>query len=97
MNIQDMAQAMVVDTGMTRAAAEGALQAALGCIGRGLTAGNRVSLPGIGTLVPVNRKARRARHPVSGAEIVIPARVTVKFSPSAGMLAQLNTPEPVGQ
>ena len=95
MNVRDITSAMVAGSGITHAAAEAALQAALSCIARGLCASHRVSLPGIGALVPVRRKARRVRHPASGAEIVIPARITVTLSPSPGMLAQLNTDEPV--
>ena len=83
MNVRDIVSAMVAESGITRAAAEAALQAAFDCIGRGLCAGHRVTRPGIGALTPAGRKARRARHPASGAEIVIPARTTVTLSPSA--------------
>ena len=97
MNVRDIASAMVDGSGITRAAAEAALQAALDCIARGVCAGHRVSLPGIGALTAVPRKARRARHPASGAEIIIPARITVTLAPSPGLLARLNMDEPVGQ
>ncbi len=40
---------------------------------------NTFTLPGIGKLVLVNRKARIGRNPATGAEIKIPAKKVVKF------------------
>jgi DNA-binding protein HU-beta len=40
---------------------------------------NTFTLPGIGKLVLVNRKARLGRNPATGAEIKIPAKKVVKF------------------
>ena len=37
------------------------------------------TLPGIGKLVLVNRKARTGRNPATGAAIQIPAKKVVKF------------------
>ena len=40
---------------------------------------NTFTLPGIGKLVLVNRKARTGRNPMTGATIEIPAKRVVKF------------------
>ncbi len=40
---------------------------------------NSFTLPGIGKLVLVNRKARMGRNPATGATIKIPAKRVVKF------------------
>ena len=40
---------------------------------------NTFTLPGVGKLVLVNRKARMGRNPATGAEIKIPAKRVVKF------------------
>lgn len=40
---------------------------------------NGFTLPGIGKLVLVNRKARMGRNPATGAQIAIPAKTVVKF------------------
>jgi len=40
---------------------------------------NTFSLPGLGKLVLVNRKARIGRNPKTGAQINIPAKRVVKF------------------
>lgn len=37
------------------------------------------TLPGIGKLVVVKRKARKGRNPATGEEIKIPAKTVVKF------------------
>jgi len=40
---------------------------------------NAFTLPGIGKLVLVNRKARTGRNPKTGEAIAIPAKTVVKF------------------
>lgn len=40
---------------------------------------NSFTIPGIGKLVLVNRKARLGRNPATGQEIQIPAKKVVKF------------------
>ena len=40
---------------------------------------NSFTLPGLGKLVLVNRKARKGRNPATGQEIQIPAKKVVKF------------------
>jgi DNA-binding protein HU-beta len=40
---------------------------------------NAFTLPGLGKLVLVNRKARMGRNPQTGAAIKIPAKKVVKF------------------
>ena len=40
---------------------------------------NAFTIPGLGKLVLVNRKARMGRNPATGASIKIPAKKVVKF------------------
>lgn len=40
---------------------------------------NGFTIPGIGKLVLVNRKARMGRNPATGEQINIPAKTVVKF------------------
>ncbi|HWQ91456.1 MAG TPA: HU family DNA-binding protein [Clostridia bacterium] len=40
---------------------------------------NSFTIPGLGKLVLVNRKARMGRNPATGQEIKIPAKRVVKF------------------
>ncbi|MBL6750568.1 MAG: HU family DNA-binding protein [Nevskia sp.] len=55
-----------------------------------LTAGERVTLPGLGSLSVATRKARSGRNPRTGETIQIPARKVAKFSPSSQLGAALN-------
>jgi DNA-binding protein HU-beta len=40
---------------------------------------NSFTIPGLGSLVMVNRKARLGRNPATGGQIKIPAKRVVKF------------------
>ena len=40
---------------------------------------NEFTVPGIGKLIVVDRKARTARNPKTGAEIQVPAKKALKF------------------
>ncbi|HZR35856.1 MAG TPA: HU family DNA-binding protein [Nevskia sp.] len=55
-----------------------------------LLAGDRVSLPGLGSLSVGVRKARTGRNPRTGETIQIAARKVVKFSASSQLTGVLN-------
>ena len=46
---------------------------------------NTFTLPGVGKLVLVNRKARIGRNPATGEQIKIPARTAIKITPAKAM------------
>lgn len=46
-----------------------------------LSQGDKISLPGVGTLEVVDRAERKGRNPNTGEEMTIPASKNVKFSP----------------
>jgi len=81
---------MAAHAGITHAAAESALAAALQAIAGALEAGNRVRLPGFGAFEPALRAARTARHPRTGEVISVPRQTGVKFTASAELRARLN-------
>lgn len=49
-----------------------------------------LTLPGLGKLKTGLRAARMGRNPQNGEVVEIPARVTVKLRPSAGLNAAIN-------
>ena len=51
---------------------------------------NSFTIPGVGKLVLVNRKARIGRNPATGEQIKIPAKTVVKITPSKGMKDTFN-------
>ena len=63
--------------GITKKQAVAALEGLVGIAYKG--AKNGFTLPGLGKLVLVNRKARMGRNPATGAAIKIPAKKVVKF------------------
>jgi DNA-binding protein HU-beta len=48
-------------------------------------AGEQVSIPGFGKFKPRKRPARKGRNPRTGAEIDIPERTVVAFTPGKGL------------
>ncbi|MDR3417571.1 MAG: HU family DNA-binding protein [Nevskia sp.] len=59
-------------------------------ITQALIAGDRVSLPGLGSLSVGVRKARTGRNPRTGETIQIAERKVVKFSASSQLSGALN-------
>ena len=55
-----------------------------------LAAGERVTLPGLGSITVATRKARNGRNPRTSEIIQIPERKVAKFSASSQLLATLN-------
>jgi DNA-binding protein HU-beta len=62
---------------LTKKQAEAVIAALVGMAYK--NAKNSFTLPGLGKLVLVNRKARMGRNPATGATIKIPAKRVVKF------------------
>lgn len=80
MNKQDIVSKIATETGMTRSSAAAAVQSLIDGITRSLKKGGSVSFVGFGTFKTSNRKARKARHPQTGATINIPRRRVPRFS-----------------
>jgi len=64
-------------SGINKKQAGAAIEALVNMAYKG--AKNGFTVPGLGKLVLVNRKARIGRNPATGAEIKIPAKRVVKF------------------
>ena len=70
------------DAGISKAAANAALDSALDGITKALKKKDgKVTLVGFGTFSKVRRKARKGRNPQTGEAIKIKARNAVKFTP----------------
>ena len=65
------------DTGLSKKEIVGVLQAQADLSYKQAKSG--FTIPGIGKLVIVNRKARKGRNPATGEEIDIPAKKVLKF------------------
>ncbi len=70
--------ASLADTvGISKKQAVQTIEALVGLAYKG--AKNSFTIPGLGKLVLVNRKARMGRNPATGEQIKIPAKRVVKF------------------
>jgi DNA-binding protein HU-beta len=56
-----------------------------GAIAEAVRAGSQVAIPGFGRFKTKTRPARKGRNPRTGAEIDIPERQVVTFSPGRGL------------
>jgi DNA-binding protein HU-beta len=65
---------------------------ASGSIAEAVQAGKQVSIPGFGKFKPKTRSARKGRNPRTGAEIDIPERTVVAFTPAKGLRETLEKP-----
>lgn len=74
----------------SKAKAEAALDAVMGCLRDALIAGDTVTFTGFGSFKVNTRAARKGRNPRSGEEIDIPACKVVKFTPGKTLKDAIN-------
>ncbi len=79
MTKQELVSKMADDAGISKKAAEDALNSFLGSVKSTLSSGGSVSLVGFGTFATSARNARTGRNPQTGAEIQIAARTVPTF------------------
>jgi DNA-binding protein HU-beta len=77
---QDLIAKIVKDTGITKAAAAGALDSLFEGITKALRKGDSITFVGFGTFKTSQRKARTGRNPQTGAAVKIPKRKVVRFT-----------------
>jgi DNA-binding protein HU-beta len=66
-------------TGLAKKDVEMLMDAVMDMAYKQVKSSGEFTLPGIGKLVKVHRKARMGRNPATGQEIQIPAKTVVKF------------------
>ena len=90
MNRSDLVQHVAGETGMTRSAAEVAVNSMLSGIAGSLARGEAVSLAGFGTFGTRSRPARVGRNPRTGESLEIAASTVVTFKPGRPLRASVN-------
>lgn len=90
MNKAELVEAVAAKAKISKAEAEGALNAVICSIEGALKKGEDVRLTGFGNFVRKNRKARMGRSPKTGKSIKIPASKTVAFKVSKALKEKLN-------
>ena len=79
MNKADLVAAIAENSGLTKADAARALDAATGAITSALSAGDSVAITGFGSFLVRERAARSGRNPQTGATIQIAASKVPAF------------------
>ncbi len=77
-------------TGLTKADATRALDAAMGGVVEGLKKEGKVALTGFCTFAAQNKPARKGRNPRTGETVNIPARVAVSIKAGSKLKDALN-------
>lgn len=90
MNRADLTSVMASAGGISKVAAERALNAALDALTQELLEGGRVTLSGFGSFRVASRRARIGRDPRTGSTIRIEACRTVSFIVSEDLKQHLN-------
>jgi DNA-binding protein HU-beta len=80
MNKSDFVAKVASAAGISKAAAEKAVDAGIDAITSTLKKGGKVTFVGFGTFSVAKRKARTGRNPATGQKMMIPATKVPKFS-----------------
>ncbi len=83
MNKSQLVEQMATGAGISKAAAERALNAFMDAVMDAVSSGDKVTLVGFGTFYVTKRKARTGRNPQTGKKMKIPAKKVVKFRPGS--------------
>ena len=78
----DLIAKMAKDAGISKAAAEKALNSFTKAVTTALKKGEKIALIGFGTFSVTKRKARKGRNPQTGKEITIKARRSLNSKPA---------------
>ena len=92
MNKQELIDAVAARTGNSNAATSEAINAMLEAITRAVIRGDAVRLVGFGSFSRGQRAARTGRNPSTGAEMLIAAAKTVRFTAGKAFKDALNAP-----
>ena len=82
MNKAELVAAIAAEAGLSKTAAQKALEAGVKAAIDALKKGDNVQLIGFGTLSVAARAARTGVNPANGKKIAIPAKKVVKFKAS---------------
>jgi DNA-binding protein HU-beta len=90
MSKKDLIEAVATATALSKDQATQAVDAVISHIQASMKRGEEVRIPGFGTFKVTQRKARKARNPQTGVEMMLKASVVPKFSASKNLKEALN-------
>ncbi len=93
----DLVEEIATRTGISRNQTAVIVDQLLDAMSRALSEGRHLEIRGFGTFKVRERRARRARNPRSGTEVLVPAKLVPVFKPSKelkGIVLGNEQPEP---
>ena len=90
MNRSELVRQVADETGLSPAAADAAVRAALEAVAGALARGEAVRLSGFGAFAAKDLPARRGRNPATGASVAVPASRSVSFRAGKGLRDAVN-------
>lgn len=78
----DLVEQITAKTGLSRSHTALIVDQLLDAVSRALSDGRHLEIRGFGTFKVRERRARRARNPRSGDEVLVPAKLVPVFKPS---------------
>lgn len=88
----DLVDVIAQESGISRNHAAIIVDGLLDAICRALSEGKHLEIRGFGTFKVRERRARRARNPRSGTEVLVPAKLVPVFKPSRELKARVLEP-----
>jgi nucleoid DNA-binding protein len=85
----DLVEEVSIGTGVSKHHTALIVDGMLEALCRALTEGKHIEIRGFGTFKVRERRARRARNPRSGAEVMVPAKIVPVFKPSKELKSQV--------
>ena len=90
MNRGELVQSLVEETGLPKNVVRAVVNALPTVVAKGIREGESISMKGFGSFVPWQQSERLARNPKTGEVVVIPKRLSVKFSVGKFLFEDLN-------
>jgi len=85
----DLVEAISTETGVSKNHTAVIIDGMLDAMCRALSEGKHLEIRGFGTFKVRERRARRARNPRSGSEVMVPAKLVPVFKPSKELKAHV--------
>ena len=85
----DLVEEISAETGVSKNHTAVIVDGMLDAVSRTLSEGKHLEIRGFGTYKVRERRARRARNPRSGSEVMVPAKLVPVFKPSKELKAQV--------
>ena len=85
----ELVDTIALETGVSKSHTGIIVQELFEVVSQALTEGKHLEIRGFGTFKVRERRARRARNPRSGGEVMVPAKLVPLFKPSKELKAQV--------